>query len=56
MKFAFGVIVFLWVLCGLLGAWWLGDLDADHWKVIAKGPISLAEAYNENPPTYPGPN
>jgi hypothetical protein len=48
MKFAFGVIVFIWVLCGLIGAWWLDDLDADHWKVIAKGPISLAKAYNEN--------
>ena len=48
MKFAFGVIVFIWVLCGLIGAWWLDDLDAQHWKVIAKGPISLARAYNEN--------
>lgn len=48
MKFAFAVIVFLWVLSGLIGAWWLDDLDLADWKVIAKGPISLARAYNEN--------
>lgn len=56
MKIALGVILFIWLMCGVLGAWWLGDLDSAHWKVIAKGPISLARAYNENPPTYPGPN
>jgi hypothetical protein len=56
MKLAFGFLVFLWVFMGLLGAWWLDDLDADHWAEIAKGPITLADAYNENPPNYPGPN
>lgn len=56
MKFAFGVIVFLWLLAGLVGAWWMDDLDVDHWKEIAKGPITLAEAYNENPVHYPGPD
>lgn len=55
MKFAFGVLVFIWVLCGLIGAWWLGHLNADHWQLIAKGPLTLAQAYNEQPPSYPGP-
>ena len=55
MKFAFGVLVFIWVLCGLIGAWWLGHLNADHWQLVAKGPLTLAKAYNEQPPSYPGP-
>lgn len=53
MKLAFGILVFIWLTCGVLGAWWLGDND---FKTISRGPISLAKAYNENPPSYPGPN
>lgn len=53
MKFAFGVFVFIWLLCGLIGAWRLDDLDALHWKKIALGPITLAEALNEQPIHYP---
>jgi hypothetical protein len=56
MKWAVGVLVSIWLICGVIGAWWLDDLDAAHWKVIAKGPISLARAYNENPINYPGPS
>lgn len=52
MKVAIGILVFLWLLCGVIGASWLGD---HHWKTIAKGPITLARAYNDNPPSYPGP-
>ncbi len=55
MKFAVGTAVFFWLLCGLIGAWMLDDLDADHWKKIARGPITLAYALNEHPVTYPGP-
>ena len=55
MKLAFGVIVFIWMICGLVGAWWLDELDLDHWAVIAKGPITLARAYNDNPPDYHAP-
>lgn len=54
MKWAIGIFVFLWLLSGLLGAWWLDDLDSEHWKVIAKGPITLVRAYKENPTTVPG--
>jgi hypothetical protein len=56
MKFAFGVILFIWLMCGLIGAWRLGHLNADHWKLIAKGPFTLARAFNDNPVTYPGPD
>ena len=56
MKLAFGVIVFIWVLCGLIGAWRLDELNVNHLKEIAKGPFTLAQAFNEDPVTYPGPN
>jgi len=52
MKLLIGIAVFIWLLCGLAGGWRLGD---HHWKTIAKGPISLAKAFNDNPVTYPGP-
>ena len=52
MKLLIGVLAFIWLVCGLAGAWRLGDMG---WKVIAKGPISLVEAFNDNPVSYPGP-
>ena len=56
MKALFGVLVFLWLLCGLVGAWRMDGLDDMHWKTIARGPISLVKAFNDQPVTYPGPN
>lgn len=56
MKSVIGFLVVLWLLCGLIGAWWLDDLDPKYWRVIARGPITLARAYNENPINYPGPS
>lgn len=53
MKLAIGTLVFIWLLCGVVGAWWLGEND---FHTIARGPISLARGYNESPPNYPGPN
>jgi len=54
MKLFVGVAVFIWLLCGLIGAWMLDDLDADHWQLIAKGPLTLVKAFNDAPPkTYP---
>ena len=50
-----GVAIFIWLICGLSGAWRLDELDVHHWKTIAKGPITLAKAFNEKPVTYPGP-
>lgn len=52
MKLAFGVLVFLWILCGGIGAWMLDDLDSAHWKKIARGPLTLIEALNDKPPKY----
>ena len=37
MKLLVGIILFIWVLCGLVGAWRLDDLDLDHWQAIARG-------------------
>lgn len=54
MKFAFGMVVFFWLLCGLVGAWILDDLDAAHWKIIARGPITLHLALQEHPIPIPG--
>ena len=54
MKLAVGIAVFCWLFCGLLGAWMLDDLNADHWKKIARGPITLAQALNERPVTFQG--
>jgi hypothetical protein len=54
MKLALGVFLFIWLICGVAGAWMMGE-SSIHWKTIAKGPITLAKAYKENPPSYPGP-
>lgn len=53
MKWFLGLALFFWLGCGLLGANWLHN---HHWQTIAKGPISLAKAYNDNPVNIPGPN
>ena len=53
MKFALGVLAFIWLLCGAVGAWMLDELDADHWQTIARGPITLAKAVNESEMEFP---
>jgi len=52
MKLFVGFALFVWLLCGVTGAWWLDDM---HWKPIAKGPITLIKAFNDSPVSYPGP-
>ncbi len=47
--------VFVWLLCGFVGAWRLEGLGELHFKTIAKGPITLVKAFNDNPVNYPGP-
>ncbi len=54
MKYAVIVIVLVWLLCGVAGAWMLGELSGNHWKTVARGPITLVRAINENPTTAPG--
>lgn len=47
MKLAVGILVFVWLLCGVAGAWMMGDSSV-HWKTIAKGPITLTKAFGED--------
>jgi hypothetical protein len=54
MKWAVIVLVLIWLFCGVAGAWMLDDLDSVHWKTIARGPITLVRAINENPGGIPG--
>lgn len=54
MKWALRIIIFVWLLSGIAGAWMLGELNRNHWKVIARGPITLVKAINETPVTVPG--
>jgi hypothetical protein len=55
MKLLIAVAVLLWLVSGLVGAWMLeGDEDL-RWKTVARGPISLVKALNEEEPlAYPG--
>lgn len=53
MKLFLGLAVFLWLMCGAVGAWMLGELNTRHWDVIAKGPITLIKAINDAPTPYP---
>lgn len=50
MKIAVILLVLVWLLCGLGGAWMLDDLDSQHWKAIARGPLTLMRAVNESGP------
>jgi hypothetical protein len=52
MKLAVGTALLLWLACGLIGAWRLDDLDAAHWKKVARGPITLADSLRERPVTF----
>lgn len=54
MKFAIAFIVVVWLICGVVGAWMVDELDLEHWKTIARGPITLVNAEKDNPVTIPG--
>jgi hypothetical protein len=53
MKLLIGILIFVWLACGLFGAWRLGDTRI---KTILRGPITMAKAFNEVPVSYPGPD
>ena len=53
MKLLIGILIFVWFACGLFGAWRLGDMSL---KKRARGPITMAKAFNDDPVTYPGPD
>lgn len=52
MKLLIVIVLLIWFLCGLAGAWRMDDMRL---KVIARGPLTLVEALNDNPVSYPGP-
>ena len=56
MKIAVGVGLFLWLLCGLIGAWMMLEEDEGlRFKEVAGGPITLVRAVNQTEPVkYPG--
>ena len=56
MKLFVAVMIFVWILCGFIGAWRLEGLGDMHFKSIARGPLTLVKAFNDNPVTYPGPD
>jgi hypothetical protein len=53
MKLLIGILIFVWFACGLFGAWRLHDTRL---KTIARGPITMAKAFTDEPVTYPGPD
>ena len=55
MKLFVGIAIIFWLLCGLIGDWILDGRQDLRWKKIARGPITLVEAFNEKPVTIPGP-
>jgi hypothetical protein len=54
MKYVIGLIIFVWLLCGVIGAWMLDDLNRHHWKTIIRGPITLVTAVKEHPASVHG--
>lgn len=56
LRLAVIVAVIMWLICGLAGSAMLAGPGGIHWKAVAKGPITLVRAFNEEPVTYPGPS
>jgi hypothetical protein len=44
------IAVAFWAICGFAGAWRMDDMRI---KTIARGPLSLIEALNEDPISIP---
>ena len=55
MKLFVFFALFIWLLCGFVGTAWEHGFSNMHFKSIAKGPITLVHAINNNPVSYPGP-
>jgi len=53
VKLIVAVAVFAWLLCGVAGDWMLEGSGELHWKKVAKGPITLIQAFREKPVTFP---
>ena len=53
MKALFMVLLLLWILCGLAGDWMIDGLGDLHYKAIMRGPLTLHDAFTDDPPSYP---
>ena len=53
MKWFAAFAIFVWLLCGLVGAWMLEGRHDLHWKAIARGPITLGQGLQRKPDNYP---
>ena len=53
MKLFFGIAIFVWIFCGLVGAWIIDGPHEMRFKTIARGPISLIKAINDHPVAVP---
>ena len=53
MKLFILVLLVIWLVCGVAGAWMLEGSDM-HFKTIARGPISLVKGFTDDPVTVPG--
>jgi hypothetical protein len=54
MKLFIGLAIFIWLVCGLAGTWMLQGADDLQLKMIAKGPLTLIKAFNDQPVSHPG--
>jgi hypothetical protein len=53
MKMFVAFFVLFWLICGFAGDWMLEGVGNLHWKTIARGPLTLVEAFNESPVSIP---
>ena len=53
MKLLIMILIFVWLACGLFGAWRLDDMK---FKTIIRGPITMTKAFTDAPVSYPGPS
>jgi hypothetical protein len=53
MKLLVLCAIVFWLICGFAGAWMLEGADDLHLKTIARGPLSLIDAFNEHPVSIP---
>jgi hypothetical protein len=53
MKAMLYVLMFLWLFCGFVSDWWIDGIGDLHMREVLRGPLTLAEAVNGEPPKWP---
>jgi hypothetical protein len=53
MKLLLTVMMIFWVICGFAGECMLDGIGDLRWKGVARGPLTLVEAFNDDPVTLP---